>query len=137
MKVFLDTNVLVSAFGTRGLCADLVRFVLAEHELVTGEVNLRELRRILRDRFGVPQQTIVAVEKLLREQTVVPRPKAPLGVVVRDPDDAWVLASAVAAGAAVLITGDTDLLSIAGDSPIPIVNPRGFWNMVRRGRRGR
>lgn len=137
MKVFLDTNVLVSAFATRGLCADLVRHVLTEHELVTGEVNLRELRRIMRDRLKVPQQTIAAVEQLLREQTVVPRPKEQLSVVVRDPDDAWVLASAVAAGADVLVTGDTDLLSIAADSPVPIVDPRGFWNMVRRRRRRR
>ena len=40
MKIFLDTNVLVSAYATRGICSDLVRFVLAEHELMTGEVNL-------------------------------------------------------------------------------------------------
>lgn len=137
MKVFLDTNVLVSAFATRGLCADLVRHVLTEHELVTGEVNLRELRRIMRDRLKVPQQTIAVVEQLLREQTVVPRPKEQLSVVLRDPDDAWVLASAVAAGADVLVTGDSDLLSIAADSPVPIVDPRGFWNMVRRRRRRR
>lgn len=38
MRVFLDTNVLVSAFATRGLCADLMRHVLAEHDLITGEV---------------------------------------------------------------------------------------------------
>ena len=28
MKVFLDTNVLVSAFATRGLSADVVRLLL-------------------------------------------------------------------------------------------------------------
>ena len=47
MRVFLDTNVLVSAFATRGLCADVLRLILAEHTLVTGEVVLRELRRAL------------------------------------------------------------------------------------------
>lgn len=51
MKVFLDTNVLVSAFMARGLCADLFRYVLAEHEVLTGEVNLVEFRRILRHKF--------------------------------------------------------------------------------------
>ena len=34
MKVVLDTNVLASAAATRGLCADVLREVLAEHELV-------------------------------------------------------------------------------------------------------
>ena len=47
MKVFLDTNVLVAAFATRGLCADVMRVVLAEHQLITGEVVLSELRRAL------------------------------------------------------------------------------------------
>ena len=30
MRLFLDTNVLVAAFATRGLCADLLSAVLAE-----------------------------------------------------------------------------------------------------------
>ena len=43
MKVCLDTNVLVAAFATRGLCADVLRTVLVDHELVMGEVLLEEL----------------------------------------------------------------------------------------------
>lgn len=42
MRVALDTNVLVSAIGTRGLCADLMRLVLRDHELVVGEQVLLE-----------------------------------------------------------------------------------------------
>jgi predicted nucleic acid-binding protein len=49
LRGFLDTNVLVSAFATRGLCADVLRHVLTEHELLTGEVVLAELRRALRE----------------------------------------------------------------------------------------
>ena len=51
MKVFLDTNVLVSAFATRGLCADVMRVILTEHELLIGEVVLTELQRILSKKF--------------------------------------------------------------------------------------
>ena len=42
MRVFFDTNVLVSAFVARGLCADLLRLVLTEHTLVSSEAFLRE-----------------------------------------------------------------------------------------------
>ena len=42
MRVFLDTNVLVSAFATRGLCNELYEYVLNEHELITGEVIIQE-----------------------------------------------------------------------------------------------
>ena len=52
LDVFLDTNVVVSAVATRGLCADLFHVVLAEHELVLGETVLTELRPVLRRRSG-------------------------------------------------------------------------------------
>ena len=47
MKVFFDTNVLIAAFATRGLCSDLFVHVLLEHELIVGEVVLDELREKL------------------------------------------------------------------------------------------
>ncbi|OGW61927.1 MAG: putative toxin-antitoxin system toxin component, PIN family [Nitrospirae bacterium RBG_16_64_22] len=131
MRVFLDTNVLASAFATRGLCADLVREILAEHDLITGEVVLGELERVLLRTFGVPAGTAASVIALLRTCTVVPRPKKILAVHVRDADDAWVLASAVAAKADVLVTGDKDLLAVGNKAGILITNPRGFWNLLR------
>ena len=47
MKVFLDANVLVSGIATCGLCVDVIRLVLAEHELIIGEVVLKEAERVL------------------------------------------------------------------------------------------
>ena len=44
MKVCFDTNVVLAAFATRGLCADLFAHVLLEHELLVGETVIRELR---------------------------------------------------------------------------------------------
>ena len=54
MRVFFDTNVLAAAFATRGLCADLFAHVLLEHELVVGEVVLRELRNKLKTKLKLP-----------------------------------------------------------------------------------
>ncbi|MFC1573122.1 putative toxin-antitoxin system toxin component, PIN family [Candidatus Eisenbacteria bacterium] len=132
MRVFLDTNVLVSAFATRGLCADVMRQVLAEHVLVTGEVVLRELRKALRVKLKVPAETIEEIEHFLRECEVVPKPSAPSAVKVRDPDDRWVLASALAGQADVLVTGDKDLLTLGKQAPLRIVDPRGFWTLLRK-----
>ena len=133
MRVFLDTNVLVSAFATRGLCADVLRHILAEHDLIIGEVVIVELRRVLRDRIKIPAPVITSIEQLLRDQIVVPKPSEPHSLPIRDPDDRWVLASAVAGKADVLVTGDSDLLDVAPHSPITIVDPRGYRTMVRGG----
>jgi len=130
--VFLDTNVLVSAFTTRGLSADVLRLVLVEHELVTGEVNLEEFRRVLRMRMGAPDASMDEAAQLLREQDVVPRPAEPYPIQVRDPDDAWVLASAVAGDAEVLVSGDRDLLDVRSEAPLRILTPREFWELSRR-----
>ena len=131
MRVFLDTNVLVSAFAARGVCADVLRVVLSEHTLVTGEVVLGELRTVLRKRIKLPAAAVKEIDSFLREHEVTPKPDAPSSIPVRDPDDRWVLASAILGEADVLVTGDSDLLSIAAEAPIKIVDPRGFWNLVR------
>lgn len=131
MRVFLDTNVLISAFAARGLCADLMRLLLAEHEVLTGEVNLVELRRVLTKRFKATAAQVDVIEQLLRDQTVIPKPAALLSLKVRDPDDAWVLASAVAGDADLLVSGDQDLLVLANRAPLPILSPRDAWSCLR------
>jgi uncharacterized protein len=131
VRVFLDTNVLISAYMARGLCADLLRHVLAEHELLTGEVNLAELRRVLGERFHAQAALIAAVEAELRDNTIIPKPSRPSTLPIRDPDERWVLASAVDGQADMLVMGDKDLLTVANASPIPIVDPRGCWDRLR------
>ena len=132
MRVFLDTNVLVSGFATRGLSADVVRLLLAEHELLTGEVVLEETRRVLTEKFGVPDEKADQIERLLRRRHVEPVPDSDSPVEVRDPDDEVVLASAIAAGAEILVTGDNDLLDVADQvESLRIMTPRTFWEEVR------
>lgn len=135
MKVFLDTNVLISAFTARGLSAELFRYLLAEHEILTGDVNVIELRRVLRVSFGATADQIASVEAQLRDQTIVPKPASRPAVRVRDADDEWVLASALASEAEMLVTGDKDLLVVAKHVAIPIVSPREAWERLREGPR--
>lgn len=132
MRVFLDTNVLAAALTTRGLCADVVRYVLAEHQLVTSELVLDELRKVLAEDFKLPSNTVKEILGLLRSQEVVAKPKTAVSIPIRDPDDAWILASAIDGRCDALVTGDGDLLDIAGAAPLPILSPRGFWELIRK-----
>jgi len=94
-------------------------------------VVLRELGRVLGKRIGLPPRAIKEIDEFLREHEVAPKPSARAAVPKRDPEDQWVLASAIESRADVLVTGDRDLLDIASDAPIKIVDPRGFWDLVR------
>ena len=132
MRVFLDTNVLVAAFATRGLCADVLRVVLVEHQLITGEVVLSELRKALGRRVKLPAATIEDILALLREHEVVPKPRKPSELPIRDPADRWILASAIAGRANVLVTGDRDLLDIADEAALPVLDPRAFWDLLSK-----
>jgi uncharacterized protein len=133
VKVFLDTNVLVSGFATRGLCADVIRLVLAEHEFITADVVLNELKRVLKHKIQLPGEQIQEILAFLESQTVQPKPIFPTKIPVRDEDDQWVLASALAAKADVLVTGDKDLLDVANEvSVLTITDPRGFWNLAKK-----
>jgi putative PIN family toxin of toxin-antitoxin system len=131
VKVYLDTNVLVAAFATRGLCADVLHAVLAEHQLVTGEAGLAETGRILRQKIRLSREVVAELETFLRQQSTVVRNPRPLSIKLRDTDDLAILGEALAAEADVLVTGDRDLLDIGDRAPLPIVTPRGLWDLLR------
>jgi putative PIN family toxin of toxin-antitoxin system len=131
MKVALDTNVVVSAVATRGLCADILQAALAEHELVLGEAVRTELSRVLRQKIRLPADTIQELDAFLRGQAILVSAAPALPIKIRDPADRVVLAEAIAGKADVLVTGDRELLDIAARAPIPILSPRGFWDLLR------
>lgn len=132
MRVFVDTNVIVAALATRGLCADLMRTLLSTHSVVVTEQVLDEVARALRRKLGIGKSLVDEVLAVLGEQEVVPAVRRPSGVRLSDPDDEPILAAAVAASVDALVTGDTDLLDVADRSPIPIVTPRRLWELLRR-----
>jgi putative PIN family toxin of toxin-antitoxin system len=132
VRVFFDTNVLLSAFLARGLCTDLLRLVLSEHTLVTSEVVLAELRNVLGRKVRMPAQEIEAVVAFLRDQPVASNPSTILQLGLVDADEEWVLASAVLAEADLFVTGDQGVLACT-NPPLPLFNPRGCWEEHLRG----
>ena len=116
MRVFFDTNVLVSAFLARGLCADLLRLVLTEHTLVTSEVVLDELRDVLSRKGRLPPAQIEAIETFLRDQPIAPKPAQTLQLGLVEAD--------------LFVTGDQGVLACT-TTPLPLLNPRGCWEHLR------
>lgn len=131
MRVFLDTNVLIAAFATRGLCADVMRLVLTEHQLVVGETVIEELQRVLAEKLSIPPERVEAITAFVRRRAAVIQPGQPAPWPERDPDDQWVVAAAVEGRVVVLVTGDRDLQEPGTDLPFQVLSPRGFWEALR------
>jgi putative PIN family toxin of toxin-antitoxin system len=131
VRVFLDANVLVSAFAARGLCSDLFELVLLEHELIVGRNVLRDLSKALRQKVRLPPGRTAEIVDLISGESsqVVERPASVEAGV--DPDDALVLGEALAGRAEVFITGDGALLDLVRVNELRIMSPRCFWETLR------
>ena len=132
-RICLDSNVLVAAFIARGLCADLLKLVLSEYELIVPEVVAEEVLRVLSTKLKASQAALSAVQAVLDRCDVFPRGTEASPTPLRDPDDERVLADAVSAGAEILVSGDRDLLEVAEKSPVRILSPRAFLTLARGG----
>lgn len=130
MRVLLDTNVIVSAVTTRGLCADVFRTVLSDHDLVTCRRVLQEVQRILRSKFSVPDELISEYIELISRDVILAEPGGKPVPHVKDSDDAERVAVAVAGKVQVLVTGDAELQSIKIRT-VRILSPRGFWEELK------
>lgn len=83
--------------------------------------------------IDLPAKQVEAILAFIGNQTVRTKPQLASSIPVRDEDDQWVLASALAAKAEVLVTGDKDLLDVADEVPgLTITDPRGFWNLSKK-----
>ena len=132
MTVFLDTNVLAGALTTRGLCAELFEVVLQSHDLLISDPVLKELERILPDKLGQSESITEGFISLLRSEGFLitsdyPAPSLP------DPDDEPIVASALAGGAKVFVTGDKALLRLKTIEQLPIISLREFWERLSAG----
>ena len=133
MRVYLDTNVLVSAFASRGLCAELLEVILLEHDLVSGARVLGELRRSLRQKIKLPAARCDEIVEFLREQTTeLVESGKPVTANVDD-DDARILGEALGGRAEVFVTGDSAIQRLSAIGAMRILSPRGFWDYLKAG----
>lgn len=128
MKAVFDTNVLLAAFLTEGVCAKLLtRARKQQFKLITCPFILHEFERILARKFSATKQEKENALALITEaaQDIVQPSETPTGAC-RDKDDDNVLACALDANADYLVTGDKDLLHLKVFRGVRIISPRDF-----------
>jgi len=132
MRVLLDSNVLVAAFAAHGLCHTVFELCLVEHEIVLSEYILKEVEKALKTRVKLPPESIVETLSFLRRNSLMERPVPVDKKRCRDPKDLPILGLAVAARCDALVSGDADLLAVGSIEKIPIMNPRAFYEFLKR-----
>ena len=125
MRIVFDTNVIIAGIVAEGLCREILETHLPEHTPIISQVLWDELVDTLREKFGLRSENLPMLG--LYRQLAEWCDAAPLAqAVCRDPDDDWVLATAVAGQAEAIVTGDQDLLLLKKYSGILVLNPRQF-----------
>jgi uncharacterized protein len=128
VRVILDPNVYISAvLAPSGTSAHLLlRWRLRHVDLIVSAKLLEELSRTLRrERFRsylALADVDDLIDQLRRRAVFVPDPAA-VDPISRDPDDDYLIALALAAGADALVSGDRDLTDL-GDPPVRVLTPR-------------
>lgn len=131
MKVVLDANVLVAAFGFGGICRAIVDVCIDSHQMILSEHLLEEVHRHLLDKFNHPPSMADERISLLREVADIVTPSTVQADACRDDNDLPVLGTLVAAQADCLVTDDKDLLILGKFDGRPILSPRQFWQHLK------
>jgi putative PIN family toxin of toxin-antitoxin system len=131
VRIVFDTNVLFAAFLAHGVCAGLYEECLLCGRIVVSRFILQELQENLLAKAKLRQSEAEEVLAAVRADAEVVEAQ-PLAVrVCRDADDDWILATALAAQADALVTGDKDLLVLGRYAGIPILTPRDCLALLR------
>jgi len=130
VKAVLDTNVLVAAFVSDGLCRRLLlRARDRSYTLAIFPFIRDEFARVLNRKAGAAAGEIREALELIDEiSTSVDATAGETDVrgICRDPDDDNVLACAVATGADYIVSGGKDLLVLDNCRGVRIIPPRTF-----------
>jgi uncharacterized protein len=128
MRAVFDTNILVAAFLTEGVCSKLLtRARKGECDLVLSRDILEELQSILSGTFSLSQREFREVRILVTEAaTEIVDQVTQIKSARRDPDDDTILACAQSVEADYIVTGDKDLLVLERHGETIIVTPREF-----------
>jgi putative PIN family toxin of toxin-antitoxin system len=131
VKAVFDTNVLIAAFLTEGLCSGLlIRSRKQAFNLVLCDDIIQEFEGILLKKFKLTSIDISEISTIVSEAaSEILYKLGPIPNICGDPNDDMIIACAIDAAADYIVTGDEDLLILKRYKDIVIINPRNFESL--------
>lgn len=126
MKIFIDSNVWIASFISRGVCNDIVTYCNDEHSIFTSDFVIKEVSNKLKTKFKYPESEVVAAQGIIRAGSMLTKETKLQKRIARDKDDDHIIAAATAGQVDCILTGDKDLLVLKTVHGIPIIPPSAF-----------
>ena len=125
MKVFLDTNVWLSATVFSGLCEAIVMECHQRDWLITTPLIRQEAHEVLDRKFAQVLQARTLFDAIWSEAACVADVAKPA-----DDNDTRLVSAALAAGAGVFVTGDRRVLGWGTQGAMQVLSPRDAWTLL-------
>jgi putative PIN family toxin of toxin-antitoxin system len=133
MRVVFDTNIFVSAFIIPGGLADkaLLNIIEGRDDLLLSKAILDELLSVLAAKFSRDEEEISRVALFLSEIAEWTKPTETIDILKDEPDNR-ILECATCGKAAVIVTGDKEMLRLGSFRDIKILSLRAYLELSER-----
>jgi putative PIN family toxin of toxin-antitoxin system len=133
LRIVADTNIYVSALNFGGVPDQVLSLARRGRiEMFTSRQILDEIDDVLRGKFAWPPALAREALTTIGEFAKLVRPHVPVSVVKKDEPDNRVLECALAANAAIVVSGDSHLRELRSFRGIRIVSPRALLEEIER-----
>ena len=128
-KIVLDTNIIISGFGWKGLLNKILKSILDNNifTLVISYKQINELERVLNyQKLQFTKYQKINLVQIIMQKSIIVETFDKLKIIKQDPDDNIILESALVSGSSYIITGDNHLLRLKQFNNVQIMSPAEF-----------
>ena len=131
MKIYFDTNVIISAFLTMGSSFEVIIDAVEQHEVYYTDFLIYEIERILAEKFHFSKPSVKEKTDFIRRHFIKGETAKVVISLAKDKNDNTILSDALCNNVDLFITGDKELLEIKQHKSLRIITPAEYWIIVK------
>lgn len=127
MKIYFDTNVIISAFLTMGSSFDVIADAVEQHRVYYTDFLIEEIERILMDEFRFSKANTKEKLDFIKKYFIEGETAKEFIRICKDESDNHILSDALFNRVDLFISGDSELLKIKQYKNMQIISPGEYW----------